>query len=214
MPELTGSRRCSCCPTDGPLRHLLHRPRRARRRGLRRRRRRLPAQAGRGGAAAARRWSARAMRDARRRFATSWRALPPRRASTPDRPLDRLALPTRQGIVLLDPRRCRTPSSTASWSPSTPPRASTCPTCRCRSCESRLPADRFARVHRRALLNLEHVVRLEPRRDRRLHRAHARRPRRRGLAPGRARAAPPPRPAARLGQECRDSCPDTPRLPE
>ena len=28
--------------------------------------------------------------------------------------------------------------------------------------ESRLPGDRFARVHRRALVNLEHVVRLEP----------------------------------------------------
>ena len=28
--------------------------------------------------------------------------------------------------------------------------------------ESRLPADRFARVHRRALVNLEHVLRLEP----------------------------------------------------
>ena len=28
--------------------------------------------------------------------------------------------------------------------------------------ESRLPGDRFARVHRRAIVNLEHVVRLEP----------------------------------------------------
>jgi two-component system LytT family response regulator len=28
--------------------------------------------------------------------------------------------------------------------------------------EKRLPAERFERVHRRALLNLDHVVRLEP----------------------------------------------------
>ena len=41
-------------------------------------------------------------------------------------------------------------------------RASTCRALSLQELESRLPGERFARVHRRALVNLEHVVRLEP----------------------------------------------------
>ena len=52
------------------------------------------------------------------------------------RPLDRLAIPTRAGTGLSDDTL--------------------------NDLQDRLPRDSFERVHRRALLNLEHVVRLEP----------------------------------------------------
>ena len=52
--------------------------------------------------------------------------------------------------------------------------------------ESRLPGERFARVHRRALVNLEHVVRLEPNEVGGYIAAHAQR-----TAPSRCRARPP-----------------------
>ena len=98
-------------------------------------------------------------RDARRRYPDELARFKSR--GDADKPLDRLALPTRQGIVLLDPLTCRTPSSTASWSRCTRGRAVPVGAVAAGAGEPP-PGDRFARVHRRALVNLEHVVRLEP----------------------------------------------------
>ena len=80
----------------------------------------------------------------------------------PTRALDRLAIPTRQGIVLVDPRTVShavldgelvTVVTEAGSYLSDDPLG---------DLQERLPRDLFERVHRRALLNLEHVARLEP----------------------------------------------------
>ena len=91
---------------------------------------------------------------------TSWRAS--RAAATGDKPLDRLALPTRQGIVLLDPLTVSHAELDGELVTVHTLDAQYLSALSLQELESRLPGDRFARVHRRALVNLEHVVRLEP----------------------------------------------------
>ena len=153
-------RRWRCCPTDGPVRDLLHRARRSTR-----------CDAFDAGAvdyllkpieAAAAAEGARARARARGACGGS-------------RPSAR-----RQARAARPPRRgCRSRRGRAScWSTRRRSRhavlegelvtvftragRATSPTSRCRSCEERLAADGFERVHRRALLNLAHVSRLEP----------------------------------------------------
>jgi two-component system, LytTR family, response regulator len=79
-----------------------------------------------------------------------------------DRPLQRLALPTRQGIELVDPAEISHACLDGELVTVYTPTASYLATLSLQELEGRLPTDRFARVHRRALVNLEHVVRLEP----------------------------------------------------
>jgi two-component system LytT family response regulator len=84
-----------------------------------------------------------------------------RGAAAPAAPLDRLALPTRQGIVLLDPRdvtHARLADELVTVYAGGRAYLSALPL---QELESRLPAT-FVRVHRRALVNLTHVVRLQP----------------------------------------------------
>lgn len=77
-------------------------------------------------------------------------------------PLRRLALPTKQGIVLLDPTEVSHAELDGELvTVHTAARPYLC-ALSLQELETRLPAERFARVHRRALVNLEHVVRLEP----------------------------------------------------
>jgi two-component system LytT family response regulator len=84
------------------------------------------------------------------------------RSVEPARALERLAIPTRSGIVLLDPAAIThatldgelvTIHSSEGAFLSDDPLADLL---------AQLPADRFERVHRRAIVNLEQVVRLEP----------------------------------------------------
>src|SRR5262245_43425735 len=79
-----------------------------------------------------------------------------------DKPLDRLALPTRQGIVLLDPLAVSHAELDGELVTVHTNDAQYLSALSLQELESRLPGDRFARVHRRAIVNLEHVVRLEP----------------------------------------------------
>ena len=79
-----------------------------------------------------------------------------------DKPLDRLALPTRQGIVLLEPLTVSHAELDGELVTVHTLDAQYLSALSLQDLESRLPGDRFARVHRRALVNLEHVVRLEP----------------------------------------------------
>ncbi len=82
--------------------------------------------------------------------------------AAPERPLQRLALPTRQGIELVDPADISHACLDGELVTVHTATASYLATLSLQELESRLPSDRFARVHRRALVNLEHVVRLEP----------------------------------------------------
>ncbi len=94
--------------------------------------------------------------EARRRFAEELR----RHREAPA--LDRLALPTRDGIVLLDPTRvshARLDGELVTVHADNQRYFTDLPL---GELERRLPADRFVRVHRRALLNMAHVARLEP----------------------------------------------------
>jgi two-component system LytT family response regulator len=79
-----------------------------------------------------------------------------------EKPLDRLALPTRQGIVLLDPLDVSHAELDGELVTVHTADAQYLSALSLQELEGRLPSDRFARVHRRALVNLEHVVRLEP----------------------------------------------------
>ncbi len=86
----------------------------------------------------------------------------PAREPAPRLPLQRLALPTRKGIVLLDPdgishavlenELVNIHSDQGEFSTDLS----------LQDLHDRLPKDRFERVHRKALLNLAHVARLEP----------------------------------------------------
>src|SRR5262249_48141984 len=76
--------------------------------------------------------------------------------------LERLALPTRNGIVLLDPRQVTHALIDGELVTVHAAGQVYLSALSLQDLEGRLPADRFARVHRRALVNLEHVVRLEP----------------------------------------------------
>jgi two-component system LytT family response regulator len=99
-------------------------------------------------------------RDGRRRYSDELARLKDRGAA--ERPLDRLALPTRQGIVLLDPLSVSHAELDGELVTVHTADAQYLSALSLQELESRLPGDRFARVHRRALVNLEHVVRLEP----------------------------------------------------
>ena len=107
-------------------------------------------------------------RDARRRHADELARFKARgteakpEAKPEDKPLDRLALPTRQGIVLLDPLAVSHAELDGELVTVHTADAQYLAALSLQELESRLPADRFSRVHRRALVNLEHVVRLEP----------------------------------------------------
>ena len=133
-------------------------------------------------------------RDARRRYADELARLQePRRAA--EKPLDRLALPTRQGIVLLDPLTVSHAELDGELVTVHTTDAQYLSALSLQELESRLPGDRFARVHRRALVNLEHVVRLEPNEVGGYTARTRGGQRRRGLAPGRPRPAQAPRAA-------------------
>jgi len=103
-------------------------------------------------------------RDARRRYADELARFKNRGADAKpeEKPLDRLALPTRQGIVLLDPLAVSHAELDGELVTVHTADAQYLAALSLQELESRLPADRFSRVHRRALVNLEHVVRLEP----------------------------------------------------
>jgi two-component system LytT family response regulator len=99
-------------------------------------------------------------RDARRRYTDELARFKNR--GEQDKPLDRLALPTRQGIVLLDPMDVSHAELDGELVTVHTADAQYLSALSLQELETRLPADRFSRVHRRALVNLEHVVRLEP----------------------------------------------------
>jgi two-component system LytT family response regulator len=78
------------------------------------------------------------------------------------RSLDRLAVPTRQGIVLLDPRAISHAVLDGELVTVVTETGTFLSDDTLADLQERLPRDLFERVHRRALLNLEHVSRLAP----------------------------------------------------
>jgi two-component system LytT family response regulator len=78
------------------------------------------------------------------------------------RGLDRLAMPTRQGIVLLDPRAISHAVLDGELVSVVTETGTFLSDDSLADLQDRLPRDLFERVHRRALLNLEHVSRLAP----------------------------------------------------
>jgi two-component system LytT family response regulator len=86
----------------------------------------------------------------------------PSPAAAPTPALERLALPTRQGIVLVDPRQITHAELDGELITVHVGDRQVLSALSLQELETRLPAHVFARVHRRALVNLEHVVRLEP----------------------------------------------------
>ena len=101
-------------------------------------------------------------RDARRRYADELTRFKSRGPNDAEKPLDRLALPTRQGIVLLDPLAVSHAELDGELVTVHTADAQYLSALSLQELETRLPGERFARVHRRAIVNLEHVVRLEP----------------------------------------------------
>jgi two-component system LytT family response regulator len=77
-------------------------------------------------------------------------------------PIERLAIPTRQGIVLIDPRTVTHAVLDGELVTIATDDATYLSDASLGDLQERLPRDLFERVHRRALLNLAHVVRLEP----------------------------------------------------
>ena len=96
--------------------------------------------------------------DARNRYSAELTRL----QAHPPTTLHRLALPTRQGIVLLDPAEISHAQLDGELVTIHTSEGSHLSALSLQELESRLPAERFIRVHRRALLNLAEVVRLEP----------------------------------------------------
>ena len=76
--------------------------------------------------------------------------------------LQRLALPTREGIVLVDPKEISHAVLDGSLVTIHAGGGSYLTDLSLQQLEERLPAELFVRVHRRALVNLAQVVRLEP----------------------------------------------------
>lgn len=76
--------------------------------------------------------------------------------------LQRLAVETRQGIVLVDPARITHASLDGALVTIVTLDAELVTDLTLQDLERKLPAGRFLRVHRRSLLALEHVARLEP----------------------------------------------------
>jgi two-component system LytT family response regulator len=99
-----------------------------------------------------------ALDRARQRAAVPAAAVP---AGAPQQ-LDRLALPTRQGIVLIDPRDVTHAQLADELVTVYTAGGEYLSALSLQELESRLPPATFARVHRRALVNLSHVVRLQP----------------------------------------------------
>ena len=90
------------------------------------------------------------------------RAARPRETAASPPALDRLALPTRQGIVLLDPRDITHAHLADELVTVHAAGRQYLSALSLQDLESRLPAGAFTRVHRRTLANLAHVVRLQP----------------------------------------------------
>ena len=87
-------------------------------------------------------------------------AAPPVAAAGP--PVDRLALPTRQGIVLVDPRDVTHAQLADELVTVYAAGQAYLSALSLQEIEARLPPPTFVRVHRRALVNLKHIVRLLP----------------------------------------------------
>jgi two-component system LytT family response regulator len=98
-------------------------------------------------------------RDVRDRYRAELKQL---QARPPALPLQRLAVPTRQGIVLLDPAEISCAQLDGELITIHTAGGAYLSAMSLQELESRLPEQRFARVHRRVLLNLAEVVRLEP----------------------------------------------------
>jgi two-component system LytT family response regulator len=98
--------------------------------------------------------------DTRRRFREELANQQRHRAEAP--PMERLALPTRQGIVLLDPRDVTHADLDGELVTVHTRSGNFLSTLSLQELEARLTGDAFTRVHRRGLVNLEHVLRLEP----------------------------------------------------
>jgi two-component system LytT family response regulator len=87
---------------------------------------------------------------------------PPGDSGTPPPALERLPIPTRQGIVLVDPRDVSHAYLEGELVSIVAAGATYLSDQPLGELQERLPRELFERVHRRALLNLAHVVRLEP----------------------------------------------------
>jgi two-component system LytT family response regulator len=81
--------------------------------------------------------------------------------ASPSPPLARLPIDTREGIVLLDPQEITHALLDGELVTVHTARARYFCASSLQDLEARLPAETFVRVHRRALLNLAHVARLE-----------------------------------------------------
>ncbi len=84
-----------------------------------------------------------------------------RQRSSPRAAVERLAIPTRNGIALVDPRSVSHAVLEGELVTVASSQGDYLTDISLRDLEEKLPSC-FMRVHRRALLNLEHVVRLEP----------------------------------------------------
>jgi two-component system LytT family response regulator len=105
-------------------------------------------------------------RDAQRRLRDELerqqKAAAAREAAPPARPLERLPIPTRQGVLLVDPRTVTHAQLGEELVTVYTLTGEHLTDATLQELQARLPADTFERVHRRALLNLAHVQRLEP----------------------------------------------------
>ncbi|NOJ79295.1 LytR/AlgR family response regulator transcription factor [Myxococcus xanthus] len=87
---------------------------------------------------------------------------PPKPPGTPVRGLGRLPIPTRQGIVLVDPEAISHASLEDELVTVFTTQGDFLTDFTLNELVEKLPSEHFHRVHRRALLNLTHVARLEP----------------------------------------------------
>ncbi|GEL71048.1 positive alginate biosynthesis regulatory protein [Myxococcus virescens] len=87
---------------------------------------------------------------------------PPKAPGTPVRGLGRLPIPTRQGIVLVDPEAISHASLEDELVTVFTTQGDFLTDFTLNELVEKLPSEHFHRVHRRALLNLTHVARLEP----------------------------------------------------
>jgi two-component system, LytTR family, response regulator len=104
---------------------------------------------------------AKAIARARERLsARAESAAPKRESESPD--LERLAVPTRRGLVIVKPEELRYAIVDGESVILHTVRGAFVTDFRIVALEKKLPSDQFVRVHRRALVNLEHVTQLEP----------------------------------------------------
>jgi two-component system LytT family response regulator len=97
-------------------------------------------------------------RDAVRRFQSELR----QHRAEPPRKLQRLPVSTRQGIVLLDPEEISHAIIEGELVRIFAGQGELLTDATLQEIQDKLPSDRFMRVHRRALANLERIARLEP----------------------------------------------------